>query len=269
MSRRSRKPRGRKTTTSTTPPSLTPATLKLRSGHYDLSTVRVLNLSHSNLDSVAGVGACCNLEELYVVGNALRGVAEYARLDKLRVLDASHNRICDLEWMAGGPIELLKVLSLAGNGVADLDAVVATLAPAFRLDRLDFAALDGSAGNPIVSDPAYTMAIRSALPHLKILDGMRLKYASVYKTTALEDLFPDGEVLDLPHISDPWLDDGFFPSLPPITGPEADAIVASVEVASLPDAITELAGMEEEADAMVCVAAQQINLDPTTFVPTT
>ena len=129
------------------------------------------------------------------------------------------------------------------------------------------AELGGAHPNPVCADPAYQPHLRSILPYLRVLDGQRLKYASVYKSTTLADLFPDGESLNLPEISDPWLPPDYFPDVAPLEPPALDAAAAAIDAPSLSPDMAELRALLAESQALVDVAAQQLDYDPDSLTP--
>lgn len=160
-----------------------------------------------------GIHVCPNVEILDLSRNRLTRLADMGALTRLRVLHLEGNMIDDLRGLASHPC--LMEIYLAGNLLASVESLRPLVAACPALARIDLADLSGRARNPVCDAAGYEDAVLAAFPRLDILDGQRLRYATVYKARP-RDVLGDGAA---PALSaEPWLPLGFFPELPPFTG---------------------------------------------------
>jgi hypothetical protein len=167
---------------------VTESLIKSRAATFDLESVFSLSLSGLRLVRLESVlNGCVWLWELDVSGNALDSLAplDGAALSKLRVIDASHNRLASAAAVPES--SSVDTLYLQGNRFASLDelTVLSRRLPALRV--LHMQQLDGAHANPLCSDPAYRDRCRALFTRLQVLDGERIRSAANAAVTALLD----------------------------------------------------------------------------------
>ena len=115
-----------------------------------------LSLSHNRLDAFPKVWLCPDLVELRLAGNAIADIpSKVARLTNLRLLDCSNNAIASFDSIAHlSTCPRLAHVSMRGNPVAGPEAAAAADAP--------------------TTSARYASQMRTLLPHLAVLDGLRL-----------------------------------------------------------------------------------------------
>ena len=125
--------------------------------------LRVVSLSHNALEDLGPISMLQSLEELNVNHNRLSDLSPVASCSMLQVLLAANNRVTTVGGLESLP--RLKRVSLYGNLLPDLDALIENLTAFSQLTSLDLG------GNPCFQDIAHKHGVVRALPGLKELDG--------------------------------------------------------------------------------------------------
>lgn len=84
-----------------------------RNAQSDLTSVTLLACPGAGVETLAGIEALVNLEQLELSDNAISNVSPLLRLKNLRVLGLRNNRVADVRPLHELPI--LRFLSLEGN----------------------------------------------------------------------------------------------------------------------------------------------------------
>ena len=120
----------------------------------------------ADISNIGHVVQCVNVDSLSLRGNCITSLSGiHALAGKLRSLDVSLNRLCDLGDI--GLLTELRELHLENNKIESFDTF-RSLQPLTRLEKLY------AASNPAVSrteKSRYRARIRSILPNLRVLDG--------------------------------------------------------------------------------------------------
>ena len=187
---------------------VTEALLKYASGQYDVALIRSLSLAHVGLRSLGGTAfqGCSTLTVLDISHNALPTLDGIEWLsDSLRRLDASGNRLTSAAGV--GQLPRLEVLNLAGNSIAEPDALLMELAGLPTLRALHLQDRDGGRQNPVCrSIPEYGKTLTTRFATLRCLDGHYFCHESLNPQRIDND---DDDEFVLPPTK-PWLPEGFF-----------------------------------------------------------
>ncbi|KAL0235958.1 hypothetical protein GEMRC1_002540 [Eukaryota sp. GEM-RC1] len=173
-------------------------------GHFDIGTVRKVDLSGSELGSIECSQPIPNATLFCCSHNYLTSLSGIEQWTSLIVLDVSNNSLSDLLPLKNHPT--LSELNIVNNQIRSIDALfILKSLPALK--RLSIA-LKNSQLNPICQSD-YRRRVVSLLPQLEVLDGIPCSSAGA-------DVFLDNPVslmknslIQLPsNLSlEPWIAD--------------------------------------------------------------
>jgi hypothetical protein len=185
--------------------------IKHTSGHYDLTHVSQLDLSHKDLSSMNGLGTTYHLPYLIYLDlshNSITFLTDLSLFENLKFLNLSYNSICQHPIILFNQRNKLQVLQLEGNKIHNLSSI-SWLEPCTNLRRLSFQRAQGQDACPICLEPDYIPTMLTVSPKLVLLDEesvVLLQQSLTYNITPTEEVFDPTSFVFTPFTIDTELE---------------------------------------------------------------
>lgn len=135
-----------------------------------LKCIKKISLQSNRLTSMAGLGECITLEEVYLSHNGIVEMEGLSTLINLRVLDVSANKLTTIKGIENLP--RLEDLWLNDNQISSLESIAEAVAGS--RDKLTTVYLER---NPCANSPNYLTTLRQAFPHIEQIDSHIFAYS--------------------------------------------------------------------------------------------